>query len=253
MKNLYKIFLLAAFAMLLASCATPRKITYLLDMEANKAYPAKPAPELRLQPEDRVSIQVLSTDPQLAAPFNATNGTTESTGSTLYTLDKEGNIDFPVLGALHLEGMTVNEVKHFIAGKIIDMGYIREPIVKVAMDNFKITVIGENNNSILAVDDESINLFQVIARTGYLGMQQRLNEVMVIRTENGARTAYIVDMQKKDLFDSPDYYLQQKVIVYVRPRVLRTNQNITAVTSAFLPLFNLGNMLTTIFMWLSLK
>ena len=254
MKAIYTNLLwLTVFVLLTASCSTPQKITYLRDMEYDTAYAARKAPELRLQPEDKINIQVLSTDPQLAAPFNATNGTAAATTSSSYTLDKNGHIDFPVLGDLYVEGMTVNEVKQMIASKIIELGYIREPIVKVEMENFSITILGENNNRILPVTGESINLLQVIAQAGSLNMQSKINDIMVIRTEGGQRTAYSVNLQTKDLFDSPVFYLQQNDIVYIKPRGLRTNQNITAITSAFSPIFSLGNILTTVLLWLSVK
>ena len=245
--------LIACMLLLLASCTAPSRITYLRDMEYNQAYAASKAPELHLHPEDQISIQVLSTDPSLAAPFNATSGAVTDMGAARYTLDKEGNIDFPVLGVMHIEGMTIKEVKEEIARRIIEMGYIREPIVKVDFTNFRITVLGESNNQILDVTDESINLLQVIARTGYVGDRAKVNDVMVIRTENGQREAYSVNLQTKDLFDSPVFYLQQNDIVYVKPRGLRTNMNVQAIMSGISPLFSITSILSTLLLWATVK
>jgi polysaccharide export outer membrane protein len=44
---------------------------------------------------------------------------------------------------------------------------------------------------------------------------------MVIRTENGIRRSYSVDLQSKDLFDSPAYYLKQNDVVYIKPKGVR--------------------------------
>ena len=86
--------------LMLASCTTPRTLGYLLDMEYNKDYPADPAPELTIQKEDRLKIQVLSENAQLSAPFNTmltltdlANQTTQQPVLT-YLVDREGNIDF---------------------------------------------------------------------------------------------------------------------------------------------------------------
>ncbi len=253
MKTMRKLTLFACLLVLLASCTAPSRITYLRDMEYNQAYAAAKAPELRLHPEDQISIQVLSTDPALAAPFNASNGTEQGTSVAQYTLDKDGNIDFPVLGVMHVEGMTVKEVKDRIASQIIEMGYIREPIVKVELSNFKITVLGEANNGILDVSGESINLLQVIARTGYVGDLAKVNDVMVIRTENGQRQAYSVNLQTRELFDSPVFYLQQNDIVYVKPRGLRSNVNVQAIMSGISPLFSITSILSTLLLWATVK
>ena len=253
MKTMRKLTLFALMLVLLASCTTPSRITYLRDMEYNKAYAATKAPELRLHPEDKISIQVLSTDPALAAPFNASSGAEEGMGAAHYTLDKDGNIDFPVLGVMHIEGMTVKEVKDEISNRIIKLGYIREPIVKVELSNFQITVLGENNNSIINVEGESINLLQVIARTSYVGDRAKVNDVMVIRTVDGQREAYTVNLQTKDLFDSPVFYLQQNDIVYVKPRGLRTNMNLQAVMSGISPLFSITSILSTLLLWATVK
>ena len=61
---------LTALACLLVGCATPKSLTYLQDLEYQASYAAPPAPELRIQPGDRLGITVMSQDPQLAAPFN---------------------------------------------------------------------------------------------------------------------------------------------------------------------------------------
>ena len=253
METMRKLTLLAFMLVLLASCTTPSRITYLRDMEYNQAYAAQKAPELRLHPEDQITIQVLSTDPALAAPFNASNGAEEGMGIAHYTLDKDGNIDFPVLGVMHIEGMTVKEVKDEISNRIIKLGYIREPIVKVELSNFRITVLGESNNSIINVEGESINLLQVIARTGYVGDRAKVNDVMVIRTVDGQREAYTVNLQTKDLFDSPVFYLQQNDIVYVKPRGLRSNMNLQAVMSGISPLFSITSILSTLLLWATVK
>ena len=194
MKLFAKWLMLAAFVALAASCSTPAKISYLRDLEYETPYLAKPAPELRLQVEDQVNIQVFSTEARLAAPFNLGGGVTDGIGSALsstsYTVDKLGNIDFPVLGTIHVEGKTLNELKNDISNEIIRLGYIREPIVKVEMENFNITVIGEGANTIMPVQGNSINILQVVAKLGGLTESAKIPDVMVIRTEEGERMSF---------------------------------------------------------------
>lgn len=229
--NRFGWLLIGIMLLMAASCTTSRSLGYLLDMEYNQEYPATPAPELKMQIEDRLSIQVLSDNSQLSAPFNTMLTLTDLANQTVkqpiltYVVDKEGNIDFPVLGKLHIEGMTLKEVEKLIAGEIVSRGYIKEPVVNAELDNFTVTVIGGANGGVMQVQGHSFNLLQAIARI-HDGNTEQINikEVTVIRTENGVRTAYAVNMQKKDLFDSPVFYLQQNDIIYYKPKVYRLSQ-----------------------------
>lgn len=216
-----------------ASCTTPRTLGYLLDMEYNKEYPAAPAPELKMQKEDRLSIQVLSETPELSAPFNSLLTITDLANQTVhqpmltYVIDKEGNIEFPVLGTLHVEGMTLKEIEQMIANEITSRGYIKTPVVNAELDNFQVTFIGGGGagGGVMQVQGHSFNLLQAIARIrGTNNEQINIKEVTVIRTENGVRTAYSVNLQKKALFDSPVFYLQQNDVIYYKPKVYRISQ-----------------------------
>ena len=223
------------FVLLTASCTTPRTLGYLLDMEYNKDYPAAPAPELTIQIEDRLSIQVFSEKAELSAPFNTLLTITDLANKTIkepvltYTVDRDGNIDFPVLGKLHVEGLTLKEIEKLIEGEIVARGYIREPVVNAELDNFQVTFIGGGGGGgggIMQIQGHSFNLLQAMARIrGNTNEQINIKEVTVIRTQNGVRTAYAVDMQKKALFDSPVFYLQQNDVIYYKPKVYRLNQN----------------------------
>jgi len=249
MKHLLKLAV-AAIGFAAVSCVTPYNMAYVRDLEYNHPYDAKPAPEIRLQTGDRIRIQVFSEDPALAVPFNAgiiTNeGGTVATMMNTYTLDKDGNIDFPVLGALNIEGRTIKEVKELISGQIRDLGYIKNPVVSVNMDNFKVVVMGEIFPHIVTVNDESITILEAIVQGTAARERIRISDVMVIRTENGMRTAHSIDLQSKEMFDSPVYYLQQNDIVYVKPKGWRTSQNFQTLIGLVGTGMNFATMLTTI-------
>ena len=250
MKNKIK-WAILALAFAVTSCITPSKITYLKDMEYGQVYSAKPAPELRVRPEDQLSIQVFSSDPSLAIPFNTGAMTTEGVGTTRaasYIVDGGGYIDFPVLGRLHLEGKTLKEVQNEISNRITSSGYIKEPVVSVNLDNFAVTVIKFGTTSRINVTGRSINLLQAVAPA----YGDKIKDVEVIRTENGQRRAYTVDFQKKDLFDSPVFYLQQNDIVYVKPDRWQQSQIMTTLRTSISSVMSFISTAATIFIWLRL-
>lgn len=222
MNKLLKLMLLPAVGVLLVACSTPRKLSYLRDLEYNVPFDARPAPELRLKVDDRISIQVFCDQPELAAPFNAAGVQIESEGGTLlsttYGVDARGNIDFPILGEMHVEGKTLNEVQKEISAEITRRGYIKEPVVKAELENFSVVVIGQMGQKIIPVEGNSMNLIQLLAQLSGDLETAKLPDVTVIRTENGLREAYQVNFQTKDLYNSPVFYLQQNDVIYVRPR-----------------------------------
>lgn len=214
MKRLFKMIPLGIVVSMLFSCSTAKDLTYLLDMQYNKEYPASPAPELIVQPDDVLSITVTCSTPELAAPFNLFS---EGTTGLKYPVDREGNIEFPVLGTIKVWGATLSQIKNGIAAGIRDNGFIKDPIVQVSLDNFAVTVIGSGGNRVIPVTNNSINLLQVIAMTGDIS-RSNIKDLMVIRTENGVRSSYSVDLQSQDLFYSPVFYLKQNDVVYVKPK-----------------------------------
>ena len=235
-----------------AACTTPRTLGYLLDMEYNKDYPATPPPELKVQIEDRLSIQVLSENPLLSAPFNTlltltdlANQTTQQPVLT-YTVDRLGNIEFPVLGNLHVEGMTLKEIEKLIADEITTRGYIKEPVVNASLDNFTVTIIGGQRSNVLDIKGHSFNLLQALARANSQTDEQiNIREVTVIRTENGVRRAYPVNLQTKALFDSPAFYLQQNDVIYYKPKVYRMSQTASNFISFFGTIASFASMVLT--------
>lgn len=235
-----------------AGCATPAKMAYLKDLEYEVQYLAPPAPELTVQAGDWLNIVVRSETPQLAAPFNAVLSLEEAEGAPQamqYYVDEKGRIDFPVLGLVPVAGKTLAHVRDGIAGEISRRGYIREPFVDVTLDHFSVTVIGDVSNQVLEVKDPSINLLQVIAQSGGVTPNSNLRDVMVVRTVDGKRTAYQVNLQTRELFNSPVFYLRQNDIVYVKqegPKLNDTGQSAMSITTAAL---SLGVIISNVLLW----
>ena len=215
MKRLFKS--LPAWIALLAmlSCTTAKQMSYLMDMAYNTDYPVTPAPELVIQPDDCLGITVTSSTPELAAPFNLFS---DGKSTHEYVVDRNGNIEFPVLGTINVWGATLTQIRNGIADGIRANGFIKDPIVNVTLDNFSVTVIGSAGNSMIPVKGNSINILQVLATNKSVTNKSDILDVMVIRTENGVRRSYSVDLQSKDLFDSPVFYLKQNDVVYIKPK-----------------------------------
>lgn len=150
-----KLFFLVASAaiVLLSSCSSTKSFVYLQDMELGHGYPYDTRHEAVVHSNDRLDITVSSKSPELAIPFNTHGGGFSVTGggnvsSSVagskrgYRVDVDGNIDFPILGKLHVEGMKVSEVTSMIRNRIIEGQYIKDPLVSLEFLNFKYSVLG---------------------------------------------------------------------------------------------------------------
>lgn len=221
-----------AFTLLFSSCITTKKVVYVRDMISDTAYSVLEAPLLRIQKNDRLSIVVSAKTPELAVPFNQGSGEYQvntqgsvSRGSSSapingngYLVDDSGEIEFPILGTFQVDGQTIEQIKTLIKNKLVEERFISDPIIKVELLNLKISMMGEINSvGILDVPDARITLLEAITRSGGLTSNATPNKISVIREENGVRNVYINDIESRDIFNSPTFYLQQNDIVYVEP------------------------------------
>lgn len=226
--------LLLAILWSMSSCKSHKDFVYLQDMEQGIGYPYDVKREAVVHINDRLAITVSSKNPELATPFNSTSYQVSSTTgevstqlaptTTGYRVDLDGNIQFPILGSLHVDGLKVSQVTDLIRNRIIEGKYIKDPLVTLSFLNFRYTVLGAaGSTGVYNVDDGRVTLLEAIAKAGDVSANGRVDRVHVIREEGGERIEYTHDLRSKDLFLSPCYYLQQNDIVYVEPKKKSTN------------------------------
>lgn len=225
-----KIILLLA-VVLLAGCTSYKSVPYLQNSDQINLESASFQPyDARIMPKDLLTIMVNTTDPQASAPFNLTTQTSlnANLSSNLYTtsqpvlqqylVDNAGNINFPVLGSLHLGGLTKNQAEALITERL--GAYLKEtPVVTVRMVNYKISVMGEvTKPGTFTVNNEKINVLEALAMAGDLTIYGVRDNVKLIREdEQGRRNIYTLNLNDANLILSPYYYMQQNDILYVTP------------------------------------
>ncbi|MFD2743221.1 MULTISPECIES: polysaccharide biosynthesis/export family protein [Sphingobacterium] len=226
----YLIFTALISLFSLHSCIIAKKVVYVKDMQEGVAYPTVAAAPIRIQKNDRLSITVSSKNPELAAPFNLDIGSygIDSDGqanirsgqsNNTFLVDTDGQINYPIIGPLSIEGLTIDGVRDLIWENLVNKKLIAEPIVKVELINVKITMMGEVQSvGILDIPDTRITLLDALARSGGLTANAVPDKVSVIREENGVRKMYMNDIESSNIFNSPTFFLQQNDIVYVHPK-----------------------------------
>ncbi|MBQ8769821.1 MAG: polysaccharide export protein [Bacteroides sp.] len=258
------IVILFASLFIMSSCSSYKNVPYLQNPEVvNELKKELPLYDAKIMPKDLLTITVNTTDPEAAAPFNLTIQTPASASNnrnvysqpTLqqYLVNNEGNIDFPVLGQLHVGGLTKDQAEDLIREKM--KPYLREePIVTVRMVNYKISVMGEvARPGTFTVSNEKVNILEALAMAGDLTIWGKRDDVMLIREDaKGKREIITLNLNDANLITSDHYYLQQNDILYVSPNKTKAkNSDIGQSTSLWFSatsiLVSIASLLVTIF------
>ena len=220
-------------ALLIASCRTQQRLpnNYLENVGDTIGKDAVRFPEPTIQKSDLLSILVYSatTDSRIDAPYNlpSLEGTTATgTPITGYLVDGKGNIEYPRIGTIHVEGLTKAELGDLIKKRINEpVKQLENPSVIVRFLNFKITVLGEVVRAgSYNLPTERITVLEALGLAGDVTVWGIRNNVKVIREINGTREIGTIDLTSKDLFDSPFYYLVQNDLVLVEAKKNKAKQ-----------------------------
>ncbi|MBS1585401.1 MAG: polysaccharide biosynthesis/export family protein [Bacteroidetes bacterium] len=266
MQRLINIIAIAG-VLLFTACAAPQKTIYFAENTPNdvsvQVQRMERLKDITIQPEDILAIHV-TTISSLAekTPVSIFNdgGTTFSiSGSagagggggaqnTGYLVDVNGFIDFPVVGKIKVDGLTLRAVKDLIAQKLKD--YVKDPVIEARIINYKVTVLGEvNHPGTVLAPNHKMSVIDAIAAAGDIPISGRKDNIMVIRENEGTREFARLNLNSRNVFTSPYYYLKQNDIVYVEPARIRRQQGneffqfylptITALISTILAVYGI--------------
>lgn len=232
MRNFWKkCWFLVVTLPFLVSCKAPEKVLYLQDLAQPIEQVLEQVEEIKVQKDDLLQIYIFAQNAEAAKPFNmmamvSEMGTSSSNSEqTAYLVDAKGCIDLPVLGRMSVAGMTTQEIKEKISQELVTRNLIKEPVVTVRIQNFKVSVLGEvKSPGVVDVKGERITVLEALSKAGDLTIQGRRDHVAVIREVDGKRTVNYLDLKSKEIFDSPYYYLKQNDVVYVEPNNAKTVQ-----------------------------
>ncbi len=211
--------LAGGLALLLGACTPYEEVLYFQDVEPGVTQIPVPAiREILIKPKDKISISVTCPDTELTEMFNLrqTSGTmTGGKGGRGYTVRNDGTIQFPVLGRLHVAGMSREELADYIMYVLQSKDLVKEPVVIVEFENLYVNVMGAVGSSRIEIDRDNYTIFDLICDAGDVELSGDRRHVLVVREEEGMKKAYTVDLTKAEsVYSSPVYYLRQGDIVY---------------------------------------
>ena len=258
-----------AAALTLGSCPTPKNISYFQDVATGTVIDPAKQLDIKVKPEDKLSIIVTTQDPALSGLFNLVtvqNRLGQTTGSTIqvgnmgtggsgqtayYTVDRQGDINFPVLGELHIAGMNRYEIAEHIEKLLKEKNLVKDPIVTVEFANTGISIIGEvSSPGRYEFNKDQLTIIDAIAMAGDLTISGERENILVMRkTADGKQEGYRIDLTDlQNLADSPAYYLQQDDIIYVQPNNKKKRDTTPNGNTPYTPAFwvSMGSFAITI-------
>lgn len=230
MRPIRSLFLMV-LSIYLISCGTQKKAPfYLENVKDTIPKDAVKAPELRIQKNDLLSIQVysISTKPEISdalynLPCNTAGAQNEACG---LLVDASGDIEYPRLGVIHAEGMTKQELASEIKKRLTQpVELLRNPSVIIRFLNYKVTVLGQVlHEGEVKVLSERITILEALGLAGGITDYGKKDAVKVLREINGKREVGYVDLSSDSLFVSPYYNLMQNDVVTVEPTKQKRKQ-----------------------------
>ena len=219
---------------LASSCVDTKKAVYFNGIKDTTIRSSSGEIEPVIQKSDLLGIVVSSLSPEASAQFNApsmptpttTTGGSSISASVGYLVDQDGNIEFPQLGSIHAAGLTKRQLSDNIIKTLTAKKLLQEPKLTISFLNFRVTVLGEvARPTVIQVANEKISLLEAIGLAGDLTIYAKRDNVMVIREESGVRTVKRLNLNTKDIFTSPYYFLKTNDIVYIEPNASRVSSS----------------------------
>lgn len=241
-----KLFIsLAVVAVMACSCVTSKEVSYLQNLKHNQTVPLSSNFEALISPYDQLRITVIGVgdEKELAEPFNPF-GTVQNSGdhNIGYLVDVNGDIQFPTLGKIHVKGMTRIQLQDLITQKLIEGGYMNEPMVDVRFMNFRVFVLGTaDGGKVLNIDNERCTFLEALAMAGGLNQFTKRDKIAVMREENGKIVTHFLDPRSTDVFYDEFFLLQQNDIIVTQSfrraytqNALNTSMNIVSTVATLI-------------------
>lgn len=263
-RSVYSILVICCVT-LLSSCVSQRKMSYLRDVTAtsadsiNQLYQS--LDENYITKGDLLSIFVNAMDIEAVQAFNMPVANVQNLGSRQvssntgsgslqgYWVDPEGCINFPVLGRLHIEGMTTTQLRDTLTMLISQS--VKDPIINISFMNFFVTVLGEvKNPGRHAVGTQGMTIFEALGLAGDMTIYGKRNNVLVSREVDGKMEFARLNLNDQAIFASPYYHIRQNDVIYVEPNVARSisSQNIPLYLSVVTTLGSMATLIVSLYM-----
>lgn len=215
-------FFFASTVLLLTGCKAEQRYLYVEDAPHNTPIPISNTYDATIYPNDLLYIYVSSQSPESVKRFNQETNTTQTLKDKSqlrgYLVSQSGYIVFPILGRIEVAGLSRTQLERRLESLLIEGGYVTDPVVTVNLMNFHVTVIGEvHKPRVVVAEGSRLTIFEALAQCGDITIDGLRTNVVVVRSGINTQTVDTIDLTRKEILNSPYYYLQQNDIIFVEP------------------------------------
>lgn len=174
----------------------------------------------RIQVNDYLFISIKAVEGGITDIFTSNAAIYQTSGENQslvgYYVNEDGTIDYPYLGRIYLKGQTLRESMETV--KIASESLVGKAKVEVRLINNAISVLGEvvKPNSYF-ITKTKISIFEAISLAEGFTNYAKRNEVKVLRTVNGTRKLFMIDMNSGKLIGKNMFFVYPNDVVYVEP------------------------------------
>lgn len=217
--------ILLLFSFVILGCSTKRDIIYYQDIDSFKFSNIEDInSHPKVQINDILNISTTALNPESVLPFSFNSGENGSNQArqvgllklTGYLVNSEGEINFPQLGKIEVQGKTTQEIQELLEEKL--SVYIKQPTVNVRIINYKFTVQGEvKQPGTFEVIEENMTLPQALGLAGDLTINARRENILIYRQEGEQREVKRIDLTQADWMNTEYFFIKPNDVIYVEP------------------------------------
>jgi len=235
--GMINLFFVIAVCLLSASCCSPQKLAYLQTLNGNGKTTVQGMTaglyEARIKPKDLLIINVVTSELSASRNFNMlmpqvsdqnNNSLYGMPSIQTYLVSNDGDIDFPMLGKIKVAGLTRKELEARIQEKLQPSFRNEHPVITIRITNYSVNILGEvARPGKYTSSNDRLTIFEGLALAGDMNIYGRRDNVKVLRENaDGSKIILYVNLNDKDIVNSPAYYLEQNDVVYVEPNKSRS-------------------------------
>ena len=219
------ILLICILSIMLASCNSYEKLTYLQGIEETKdtAIFEKNKQGYQIQAGDLLYVQIITENQEINQLFNplisqttSQNLRPESMFYTSYLVNDSGYIEMPLLESIYVSGLNIDQVRDSIKQKAYR--FLKNPQVIAKLANFKFTVLGEvKSPGVKQVTANQVNIMEALAYGGDISYNGNRKNILLLRQSDKGTQSFRINLSKGDIINSELYYIMPNDIIYVEP------------------------------------
>ncbi len=170
-----------------------------------------------IQANDYVLLEVFTNDgeriidPDLELTKDIPNQNQNQKETIQYLVDTKGIAKFPMIGVIHLEGLTIREAEEILQKEYEK--FYNKPFINLKFVNKRVTVLGAPGGMVVPLVDENVRLLEVLAMAKGIDNNARAHNIRVLRNDE----IFLIDLSTIEGYKTSNIIMQPGDVVYIEP------------------------------------